>query len=183
MEQHLRGSQSPIDVFKYRRRQLSPLAPLHNLITPQTEDGVSVAESYGSKGQFVYGKENLHPTSFPTKNKSEAQMCEATSSSGLCTPSLKSHFAYQVMASREAAAVAALASSPKLNNTIETPITVISCKDWSPQDDGIEVILPSTEIPSSKEDVDASGTALLSLVYGPSTRRRRLPLFAEICPE
>ncbi|PRQ21189.1 hypothetical protein RchiOBHm_Chr7g0236491 [Rosa chinensis] len=107
-------------------------------------------------------------------------MCEATSSSGLCTPSLKSHLAYQVMASREAAAVASL---PKPNNAIETLITVISWKDWSPQDDGIEVILPSTEIPSSKEDVDASGTALLSLVYGPSTRRRRLPLFAEICPE
>ncbi|XP_062030132.1 uncharacterized protein LOC133745991 [Rosa rugosa] len=183
MEQHLRGSQSPIDVFKYRRRRLSPLAPLQNLIAPQTEDGVSAAGSYGSKGQFVHGKENLRPTSFPAKNKSEAQMCKSTTSSGLCTPSPKSHVAHQVMASAVTeAAAAALTSSPKPNNTSETPITVISCKDWSPQDDGIEVILPPTELPSSNEDVDASSTAGLSLVYGPTTRRR-LPLFAEICPE
>ncbi|KAM5575405.1 hypothetical protein ABKV19_014390 [Rosa sericea] len=182
MEQHLRGSESPIDVFKYRRRQLSPLAPLQNLIAPQTVDGVSVAGSYGSKGQFVHGKENLHPTSFPAKNKSEAQMCQSTSSSGLCTPNPKPHFTHQVMASAVTEAAAALTSSPKPNNTSETPTTVISCKDWSPQDDGIEVILPPTEISSSKEDVDASSTAGLSPVYGPTTRRR-LPLFAEICPE
>ncbi|PRQ21186.1 putative thiolase [Rosa chinensis] len=118
MEQHLRGSQSPIDVFKYRRRQLSPLAPLHNLIAPQPGDGVSVAGSCGSKGQFVHGKENLHPTSFPAKNKSEAQMCKSTTSSGLCTPSPKSHVAHQVMASAVTeAAAAALTSSPKPNNT------------------------------------------------------------------
>ncbi|PRQ20713.1 putative thiolase [Rosa chinensis] len=120
MEQHLRGSQSPIDVFKYRRRQLSPLAPLQNLIAPQPGDGVSVAGSYGSKGQFVHGKENLHPTSFPAKNQSEAQMCKSTTSSGLCTPSPKSHVAHQVMASAVTeAAAAALTSSPKPNNTSE----------------------------------------------------------------
>ncbi|KAM5568279.1 hypothetical protein ABKV19_016037 [Rosa sericea] len=86
------------------------------------------------------------------------------------------------LAVTEAAAATTLTSLPKPNNTGKIPSTVISCKDWSPQDDGIEVILSPTEIPSSKEDTDASSNAVLSLVYG-STTRRRLPQFAEICPE
>ncbi|XP_004300690.1 PREDICTED: uncharacterized protein LOC101301976 [Fragaria vesca subsp. vesca] len=71
-------------------------------------------------------------------------------------------------------------TSKTLYSTSMTPITVICCGDWSPQDDGIEVVLPSsTEEPPSKADVDEHITASL---YGPTTRRR-LPLFGEICPE
>ncbi|XP_040368016.1 uncharacterized protein LOC112175681 isoform X2 [Rosa chinensis] len=116
MEQHLRGSQSPIDVFKYRRRQLSPLAPLQNLIAPQPGDGVSVAGSYGSKGQLPKQIVGLIIANCSLM----AQMCKSTTSSGLCTPSPKSHVAHQVMASAVTeAAAAALTSSPKPNNTSE----------------------------------------------------------------
>ncbi|XP_062030341.1 uncharacterized protein LOC133746194 [Rosa rugosa] len=209
---YLRGSQSPVDGFKQRRHPLSPVenlmaaarsSPVRTV--PREEvlvmDGVLVTDgkrssrSGGSgspsstssdssgkslyKGQFVLGKENLRPTRFPGKNKSE--LCKSTPRSGSCTPSPKSRLVYQIMASAvtEAAAAAAAALSPKLNRISKTPITVICCRDWSPQDD-IEVVLPSsTEKPPSKADVDEYITASL---YGPTTRRR-LSVFAEICPE
>ncbi|XP_050376273.1 uncharacterized protein LOC126793715 isoform X2 [Argentina anserina] len=127
------------------------------------------------KGQFLLGKENLRPTRFPGKNKSE--LCKSTPRSGSCAPSPKSRLVYQIMASAVTEAVAAVTSSPKLKRTSETPITAICCGDWSPQDDGIEVSLPSsTEKLPSKADVDEYITASL---YGPTTRRR-LPVFDEI---
>ncbi|KAA8545575.1 hypothetical protein F0562_020359 [Nyssa sinensis] len=54
--------------------------------------------------------------------------------------------------------------------------------DWSPQDDAIEVVLPSslsTDKTPSKEVVDAH---LHTVLYGP-IQRKRLPVFSEICPE
>ncbi|KAK9929597.1 hypothetical protein M0R45_026691 [Rubus argutus] len=224
---YLRGSQSPVDGFKHRRHQLSPLSSVENLMamrspspSPSTVyrkparavpteevlvmDGVlitggkrssrsasnspsssssssdssgKILYKSGSKCQFVHGKENLRQTCFPGKNKSEAQMCKSTSSTGSCTPSPKSRFVYQVMAS---SAVTEAASSPKLISTSKTPITVISCRDWSPQDDGIEVVLPSSNEKSpSKADVDVY---IIAFLHGPTTRMR-LPVFAEICPE
>ncbi|KAH7575631.1 hypothetical protein ACOSP7_004585 [Xanthoceras sorbifolium] len=62
-----------------------------------------------------------------------------------------------------------------------TSITNVTGKDnWSPEDDGIEVVLPShSDNSPSKKDVDAY---INSVLYQPSARRR-LPVFAEICPE
>lgn len=53
--------------------------------------------------------------------------------------------------------------------------------DWSPLDDGIEVALPSstsTDKAPSREDVDAY---IHSVLYCPN-QRKKLPVFAEICP-
>ncbi|OMO86877.1 Zinc finger, CCCH-type [Corchorus olitorius] len=52
--------------------------------------------------------------------------------------------------------------------------------DWSPQDDGIDVTLPSLSGKTpSRGDVDAY---IDKILYGPATRRR-LPVFSAICPE
>ncbi|KAJ4952409.1 hypothetical protein NE237_029241 [Protea cynaroides] len=53
--------------------------------------------------------------------------------------------------------------------------------NWSPEDDGIEIRIPSSSIeePAARETVDSYINAVL---YGPS-RRRRLPVFEEVCRE
>ncbi|KAK3010741.1 hypothetical protein RJ639_011294 [Escallonia herrerae] len=54
--------------------------------------------------------------------------------------------------------------------------------DWSPEDDGIEVALPSASTTGKsplREDVDA---CICSILHGPS-KRKRLTVFAELCPE
>ncbi|KAK3184916.1 hypothetical protein Dsin_032202 [Dipteronia sinensis] len=63
-----------------------------------------------------------------------------------------------------------------------TSITNVTGKDnWSPLDDGIEVVLPNhtNSSPPSREDVDAYIDGFLNQPRA----RRRLPVFAEICPE
>ncbi|CAL8107870.1 unnamed protein product [Prunus armeniaca] len=235
--------QSPMDALKQRRRHLSPLSPVENLMersppsivyrTPvrgvQREevlvmDGVLVTGGgrsarsasdllssssssdssgkilyktdlcrswedsgscrYTSKGQIAPGKEKPRPTRFPVKNKSEALMCKSYTGTGLCTPSPKSHFVHPVMAisvTEAASATTQAASSTAPKATMKTPTTTISFLDWSPQDDGIEVVLPysSTGTPPSREDISSYITDVL---YGPTTRRI-LPVFAEIFPE
>ena len=139
---------------------------------------------YTSKGQIAPGKEKPRPTRFPVKNKSEALMCKSYTGTGLCTPSPKSHFVHPVMAisvTEAASATTQAASSTAPKATMKTPTTTISFLDWSPQDDGIEVVLPysSTGTPPSREDISSYITDVL---YGPTTRRI-LPVFAEIFPE
>ncbi|KAK0590966.1 hypothetical protein LWI29_033787 [Acer saccharum] len=63
-----------------------------------------------------------------------------------------------------------------------TSITNVTGKDkWSPLDDGIEVVLPNhtDSCPPSRENVDAYMDGFLNQPRA----RRRLPVFAEICPE
>lgn len=58
------------------------------------------------------------------------------------------------------------------------PVTGV---DWSPRDDGIEIVLPSQpdNAAPSRQDV---GAYIDRVLYQPSARRR-LPVFEEICPE
>ncbi|KAA8536489.1 hypothetical protein F0562_028967 [Nyssa sinensis] len=177
---------------------------------------------YGSKCQFAHGKEELRPTRFLNKSKSEAQTCKSFTSSGSCTYGSKCRFVHhQVMAavppieppppppppavmatpkavspikSEQASAspiesavattqrVSALKSDQVTTTTSSSSSIGCSSTDWSPQDDGIEVALPpsvSTGKTPSREDLDAYTQSVL---YGP-VRRKRLPVFAEICPE
>uniref|UniRef100_A0A5B6YYC1 C3H1-type domain-containing protein n=1 Tax=Davidia involucrata TaxID=16924 RepID=A0A5B6YYC1_DAVIN len=144
---------------------------------------------YGSKCQFAHGKEELRPSRFHNKNKSET--CKSFTSLGSCTYGAKCRFVHhQVMTAppliEPAAAVAAVTQtvSPTKSEQASSGSGTITftSSDWSPQDDGIEVALPSSvsaDKTPSREDVDAY---LHSVLYGP-IRRKRLPVFAEICPE
>lgn len=58
--------------------------------------------------------------------------------------------------------------------------TSITYREWSPQDDGIEVSLPclSTGKPPGRKEV----TAYIDNILSCPTTTRRLPVFAEIFP-
>ncbi|XP_058191882.1 uncharacterized protein LOC131308862 isoform X2 [Rhododendron vialii] len=155
---------------------------------------------HGSKCQFAHGKEEVRPSRFPSKTKSE--ICKSYSGSGSCSYGAKCRFSHHkvITASspteRAVAAVKAAktqsispikpensndSTSSSGSKTIRSSITVTNT-DWSPMDDGIMVSLPSSasvdEIPS-REAVDAY---INSVLYGPP-HGKRLPVFAEICPE
>ena len=126
--------------------------------------------------QFAHGKEELRPPRFSARNKSDSSINRS-----------KSRFLNQIMAVGGGMAI-------QTESPTKLPVDDASCKiptatisiitsrdDWSPQDDGIEVVLPhsSTAEPPSQKDVDAY---IHGVLYGPSTRKR-LPVFAEICSE
>ncbi|XP_068314281.1 uncharacterized protein [Pyrus communis] len=140
------------------------------------------SRSYTSKYQYAHGKEKQRPTRCPVKNKPEAHMCKSyTATSYPCPPSPKSRFVHPVMPSavtEAAGATTQAASSTTPKNTISIPASPTVCLDWSPQDDGIEVVLPhsSTGTPPSREDIDSYISGVLC---GP-TKGRRLRVFAEI---
>lgn len=107
----------------------------------------------------------------------EAQTQKSHSGTGSGPYGPKSRFVCEVMA-----AAAAAVTPTKAEGTSKNPTTcMITSGDWSPQDDGIEVVLPnsSTEKPQSRKDVNAYIDGAL---YGP-TSKKRLPVFAEICSE
>ncbi|RHN62768.1 hypothetical protein MtrunA17_Chr4g0050971 [Medicago truncatula] len=64
-------------------------------------------------------------------------------------------------------------------NTVNPNTNTIN--DWSPLDDGIEVVLPngSDRVPSREEVLDAY---IFRILNKPNTKRR-LPVFAEFCKE
>lgn len=162
---------------------------------------------HGSKCQFAHGKEEVRLSRFPSKTKSE--ICKSYSGSGSCSFGAKCRFSHhQVITAssptEQAVAAVKVAKAQSISpikpedsndstsscgskttsssgsKTISSSITVTNT-DWSPMDDGIMVSLPSTsadEIPS-REAVDAY---INSVLYGPP-RGKRLPVFAEICPE
>ncbi|XP_041014718.1 uncharacterized protein LOC121257654 isoform X1 [Juglans microcarpa x Juglans regia] len=148
---------------------------------------------YGSKCQFAHGKEELRPTRFPAKNKSEVQMYKSCSGTGSGTYGAKSRYVHQVVAAAGTVAAAAAttqtrspakpetASPRKPEDMKKKPKTTISWNNWSPQDDGIETLLPhsSSKKPPSRTDVDAH---IDSILYGP-TPRKRLAVFADIRSE
>ncbi|XP_057465521.1 uncharacterized protein LOC130755182 [Actinidia eriantha] len=157
---------------------------------------------YGSKCQFAHGKEEVRPSRFPTKNKSEAQTCKSYSSSGTCSYGSKCRFAHHqvttsaisptgpsVTATILATTQTISLSSIKAENSSESgskstssgKVTVAST-DWSPLDDGIEVSLPSSASTNEIPSREAVNAYINSVLYGPS-RGKRLPVFAEICPE
>ncbi|KAF5444140.1 hypothetical protein F2P56_036640 [Juglans regia] len=147
---------------------------------------------YGSKCQFAHGKEELRPTRFPAKNKSE--MYKSCSGTGSGIYGAKNRHVHQVVAAAGTVAAAAAATtqtrSPAKPETAsprqpedmkKKPKTTISRNNWSPQDDGIETLLPhsSSKKPPSRTDVDAHIDYTL---YGP-TPRKRLAVFADIRSE
>ncbi|CAK9160461.1 unnamed protein product [Ilex paraguariensis] len=148
----------------------------------------------GSKCQFAHGKEDLRPTRLPNNNKSEAQICKSYSS-GLCNYGAKCRFVHHQVTNAASPTIPTAATMDLAPNQTVSPIKledttgsgssgniVSKSTDWSPQDDGIKVALPSCASPGktpSKEDVDAH---IQSVLYGPSNKKR-LPVFAEICPE
>ncbi|XP_048437548.1 uncharacterized protein LOC103968133 isoform X2 [Pyrus x bretschneideri] len=140
------------------------------------------SRSYTSKYQYAHGKEKQRPTRCPVKNKPEAHMCKSyTATSYPCPPSPKSRFIHPVMPSAVTQAAGATTQAASLTtpkNTISIPATPTICLDWSPQDDGIEIVLPhsSTGTPPSREDIDSYISGVLC---GP-TKGRRLRVFAEI---
>ncbi|XVE93079.1 hypothetical protein REPUB_Repub01dG0159300 [Reevesia pubescens] len=173
---------------------------------------------YGSECKFAHGKEEVRPTCFPFRSKSEAQMYKSYASTVSSTYGSKSRLLHP--GTETASIIAQKGSSnrpdpikpektiinslsnvqpvntrlttnftmkPKSNKTTCTstirPVTSATTFNngtyWSPQDDGIDVTLPSFpgKIPS-RGDIDAY---IDSVLYGPT--RRRLPVFSAFCPE
>ncbi|XP_030944776.1 uncharacterized protein LOC115969298 [Quercus lobata] len=132
---------------------------------------------YGFKCQFAHGKEELRPPRFSARNKSDSSINRS-----------KSRFLNQIMAVGGGMTIQTESPTklplPVDDTSCKIPTTTISIitsrDDWSPQDDGIEVVLPhsSTAEPPSQKDVDAY---IHGVLYGPP--RKRLPVFAEICSE
>lgn len=131
---------------------------------------------YGSKCQFAHGKEELRPTRLHNKSKFEAQACKTYAITGSSTNSSKHRSVHPV------AAVAALAPQPGAAMTVVQNTSIITAKNsnWSPQDDGIEVSLPSSSGKhTSREEIDFY---IHGLLFGPPPRKR-LPCFTQLCPE
>ncbi|XP_042513775.1 mRNA decay activator protein ZFP36L2-B-like isoform X2 [Macadamia integrifolia] len=132
---------------------------------------------YGTKCQFAHGKEELRPGRHINKNsKSEQSKSWSTGSS-----STKNRLPRHVTASVASASppLGMKKSTVKIKQEEENEKT--TAVDWSPADDGIEIQIPSSskKEPVSRETVDSY---IRGVLYGPSSRRR-LPAFAEICPE
>ncbi|XVF01612.1 hypothetical protein REPUB_Repub04eG0103600 [Reevesia pubescens] len=181
---------------------------------------------YASKCQFAHGKEDVRPTCFPFRGKSEAQMYKSYASTVSSTFGSKSRQLHPV--SETPAIIAQQDPSPRpdytsqrfsapikpeetiihslstvqpentrltTNSTMKPKTNKISSSRirpdissttftngtyWSPQDDGINVTLPSFPGKTpSRGDIDAY---IDSVLYGPATRKR-LPVFSAICSE
>ncbi|GMH03121.1 hypothetical protein Nepgr_004960 [Nepenthes gracilis] len=133
---------------------------------------------FGGSCQFAHGKEELRPT--------EINICKPYSSPGALKYAPNSRYAHKVMAAppatESAGALAAFTvstSAPNDSKRAPTSTLVISSRDWSPLDDGIRVNLPSSndKAPFKEAVCEHINTAL----YGP--KEKRLPAFADICPE
>ncbi|KAJ8763113.1 hypothetical protein K2173_023318 [Erythroxylum novogranatense] len=175
---------------------------------------------FGYKCQFAHGKEELRPTHFPIKKKTEVHGCKSSLYGLKCQ--------FHQMTVKEAAATTSQKASSEFSGTglaftckcesstkndtptritphsDRTPILfkpernksslpnlesedfgmlladITAVNNWTPFDDGIEIILPSQVVLfPSREDVDAH---IDDVLYGPILKKR-LPVFTEICPE
>ncbi|XP_048336565.2 uncharacterized protein LOC125424130 isoform X1 [Ziziphus jujuba] len=115
---------------------------------------------HGSKCQFAHGKEDLRPHRLAVKNKTD-----------VVAPPMVTKIAQSI--TKTASPV-----TPK-NISKALLVTSITSKEWLPQDDGIEVTLPSspTEVPSRKK----TNAYINRILAGPTTKSR-LPVFDEFCP-
>ncbi|KAJ4950458.1 hypothetical protein NE237_027290 [Protea cynaroides] len=139
--------------------------------------------------QFARGKEEeeeVPPGHYINKKikTDEGQLCTCRTPP---TSGTKSHFPFNHTASASApSSASASASLPPPQPGMKKSTMKFKQEDsstavgWSPEDDGIEIQIPSSSIekPAAREAVDSYINAVL---YGPS-RRRRLPVFEEICP-
>ncbi|KAL3724100.1 hypothetical protein ACJRO7_036165 [Eucalyptus globulus] len=113
--------------------------------------------SYGSKRHHVHGKEEqaLRFSPFAMKASPEASRTVLT---------------------RVDMATNATPRPGQIHNSSSRTMSLL---DWSPHDDGIQIILPSHPgVLPSREDVD---TYIQHFLYGQSHTRKRLPVFTEIC--
>ncbi|KAK2665348.1 hypothetical protein Ddye_003922 [Dipteronia dyeriana] len=151
---------------------------------------------YGSKCRFVHQMITdsalvfTTQTDSPTKPEPVAIMTPKTplaftngpehTNKALITPT---SFKYEQPSSKSPTITIKSNSTAKAVQTGKgTSITNVTGKDnWSPLDDGIEVVLPNHTDSSapSREDVDAYIDGFLNQPRA----SRRLPVFAEICPE
>ena len=125
--------------------------------------------------QFSYRREELHPSRrFSMENK-----YEVTNLPCICGCGSDSCFFPDESAG---AVITRLArSQPGSPEPHRTQANSNTISDWSPLDDGIESVLPngSDRVPS-REEVDAY---IFGILNKPTTKRRRLPVFAEFCKE
>ncbi|KAF8014025.1 hypothetical protein BT93_I1786 [Corymbia citriodora subsp. variegata] len=113
--------------------------------------------SYGSKRHHVYGKEEQAQRFSPFAMKVNPE-------------------ASRTVLTRVEMATIATNRPGQIHNS--SGRTMSPC-DWSPQDDGIQINLPSHPgVPPSREDVD---TYIQHFLYGHSHTTKRLPVFTEIC--
>ncbi|KAK6156886.1 hypothetical protein DH2020_011134 [Rehmannia glutinosa] len=145
---------------------------------------------FGTECLFAHGKEELRPPRSSGKIKPEI----FKSNNSLEGSSLSSSYGTnypptsQIKASTEElfpvasvpTRMAAFSTSPVQVKQFSANTTSLPRSDWTPQDDGIEVTLPTEEEKNpSKEDVDA----YIEKVLSGTNSRKRLPVFVEICPD
>lgn len=135
---------------------------------------------YNSKCQFAHGREELHPSRL-MKSKSEAQTSKLSIRLGQGTygPNSRVVHEHPAVTESECALTGLITSqpaSPEPYRSTHANSNIIN--DWSPLDDGIDVVLPngSDKVPS-REEVDAY---IFGLLNEPTTKRR-LPVFVAIC--
>ncbi|KAK9111144.1 hypothetical protein Scep_018663 [Stephania cephalantha] len=128
---------------------------------------------YGSKCQFAHGKEDLRPTRHPSKSKPEVFKARVT-------PGSSSKRIHHVTSSTETAKPGDMQEEGQwvvVSRPIASPD---NC--WSPADDGIKILHPASQESPSRQSVDGFIDEVLSGAAS-VTRRPRLPVFKEICPE
>ncbi|KAL6338890.1 hypothetical protein AAG906_024041 [Vitis piasezkii] len=140
---------------------------------------------YGAKCQFAHGKEELRPLRYSMRTRPEGNVCKQFAVTGTCPYGPRCRFSHQLQSLLSTTQQTPSPSRPQhtaaTTPTIKTATPTKTTADWSPMDDGIEVVLPgsSAEKPASRDEVN---TYINSFLYGPTTPRRRLPVFEEICP-
>ncbi|XP_073147141.1 uncharacterized protein [Henckelia pumila] len=152
----------------------------------------------GSKCQSAHGKEELRPPRFSGKNKLEIfKLYSSSGGSSSSSNGKKSSSVKQIIPSSTAAAAFSWPTPPtpmaSLTSTLEpnsvsmydrkVPTLALSCSNWLPLDDGIDVILPLAlserkENPT-KEDLEAQ---IQKVLYGAGSTKR-LPVFLNICTD
>ncbi|XP_022974010.1 uncharacterized protein LOC111472626 isoform X1 [Cucurbita maxima] len=129
---------------------------------------------FGHKCQFAHGKEELRPVHLPVKTK----------------PKFGEPYLTHGLKSRNNHSLTGIAATTQSNSLYATFKTELNRRghsinsihnlntDWSPDDDGIEVVVPETK--STRGDVDQH---ILEVLYGSTTERakKRLPVFVQLC--
>lgn len=115
----------------------------------------------------------------------QGNFCKQFAATGTCPYGPRCRFSHQLQSAISTTTQQTASPSRAQHPAAATTRSVISIKtttaDWSPLDDGIEVLLPasSTDKPASREEVNAY---INNFLYGPPTTRKRLPIFEENCP-
>ncbi|KAK7363171.1 hypothetical protein VNO77_05302 [Canavalia gladiata] len=130
---------------------------------------------YNSKCQFAHGKEELHPSRLSMKNKSGT--CKSSIRAGSSMHGSSSRIIHLQCAAAESdhGVTTSQPTSPRPHHDLANSNIF---NDWSPLDDGIEVVLPNcSDKAPSREEVDA----YISCIPSGPTAKRRLPVFAALC--